>query len=207
MEEQLVNLKSEVNKNTETNAELRESIKNMKQDIAKSEHTLKEEMATTRLSISNEMGAMREEQKNSENKTNEKLDNNNSKLDEVIGMFSLLTNNKIDNNSNANIAKEEDKNNNKKISGKKRVIPNRSLNMADDTPSNTDNRLIFNPENKTISNLINNLSWVANRLNTSGISEMEIHDSQYVEDHLFENCDTINYQDMREGTIYKLKNN
>jgi hypothetical protein len=208
IEEKIRSLRDDVIKNSQSNTELQESVNEIKQDMVLNRESMKDEMASTRNSIGAEMTTIREEIKTSESKTNtklddnnKKLDENNSKLDELLKMFSVMTNAKTTVQQHNTVEKQQ-------IVGKKRDLQNTSI----DDISLTDKRetsFLFISENNPFTNIpfFNNIGWRANKQNTSGILDMEIHDSHYAADESFEKCDNLDYKVLKEGKVNKYKNN
>jgi hypothetical protein len=203
IENKISGLREEVVTNSNSNKELTESVKAIKEDLLVTRDNMKEDMISTRTSIGLEMDSIREEIKTSETKTttklddnSTKLDSNNSKLDEILKMFAMM--NKPKENT-PNCAEKQ------QISGKKRELQNKSI---DDSliSGRKDVSFIFNPDNNPFSNIpfLHNLGWRSNRQDMSGILDMEIHDSQYVADSSFENCDNLEYQDKKETKVNKV---
>jgi hypothetical protein len=155
----------------------------MKQDLSDTKTSMKEDMKTNKTSFEKEISEMRKDMKKTEEKTNTKLNENISKLDTLLAMFSNMNNNKDDNKAT--------------ISGKKRDLHNRSAEMIqfDDKKESS---FIFQSETNPFPNIsfFNNLPW-RGRTNT-GISDMEIHDSQYIEDQSFKKCNNIEYLERTE---------
>jgi hypothetical protein len=187
MEAKISVLQKEVKDNTESNKVMNDAVEAIKIEMAQTKQSMTEEMTTTRQSMEKEMSTMRKDFKSGEAKTNSKLDENSSKLDDIISMFSAMTGIKDP----------------KLLSGKKRDLENRS---------HDDIKVLDGKENIMDISAFHNIpflqhfGWRTAKSNSQNISTMDIHDSQYMMDQSFDNCNN-DYQHLKERNYNKLKDN